>query len=699
MNVHKLDEPTRLLPADGLADRNVHLVARRAAHSTAGQLAATTVIPLKLATGRGEPKRWRVFLHAGTRPFGSPHARTAYAITLAALLAVYFTYNLVFRWLSYELFQGAAVYGWARPGRLELSFLIAVTLIPVAIWGALGSFVGSRLRPSRAGLCLGAASVVVLLLVELDNSWYSMAKRHATFEDVATILSLDPFTECGLHPRDVARLAGYVVTHLIATAMAVVAAAPLSRSASVARFAGRIKPLRAAGVLAALLVVEGTCASIFKLQASDLEHSQWHTVLDHHPLRIGLLDALLEAPLSPLLRDTRAANAEFEQWCRAELAPYSESGPIAALPAPSVDGAKNVLLITLESLNPSYIDARTMPYLTRLAGRSVSLRRHYSAGNSTHLAMLGLLFGEPPAFYDGGASHDVQQSAYIDEFNRRGYRTRVYCKERSLDSKIEDHLANFREPPLGIADAWQLAAAFREDWARPEPKYALLYYFPTHFPYQHALQFTHVTPESPEDCDYLKQDTVEARQQVRNRYRNCLREADAWLEYVLQAVDLRSTIVVITGDHGEELFECGRLGHASALDEPQIRVPCIVSLPGGTPQAIDSVTSHNDLMPSIIDALGWEALPEASGRSIFRAGPPSAAVVAGNARSGRVKQWAMIVGERKLIFSARDEGRPAVRIEDLYDLHDNRQHYATAPADWHAAFDALRAFSTSTLAP
>jgi membrane-anchored protein YejM (alkaline phosphatase superfamily) len=43
---------------------------------------------------------------------------------------------------------------------------------------------------------------------------------------------------------------------------------------------------------------------------------------------------------------------------------------------------------------------------------------------------------------------------------------------------------------------------------------------------------------------------------------------------------LKETIVIITGDHGEEFMENGRWGHNSTFSQQQIRVPLLIHIPG-----------------------------------------------------------------------------------------------------------------------
>ncbi len=76
---------------------------------------------------------------------------------------------------------------------------------------------------------------------------------------------------------------------------------------------------------------------------------------------------------------------------------------------------------------------------------------------------------------------------------------------------------------------------------------------------------------------------------------------------------LDHTIVIISADHGEELFDHGWLGHASTgydakLYDELIRIPLIIRLPDQSLTGLYSALVQGvDLMPTIFDILGVSA--------------------------------------------------------------------------------------------
>ncbi|MEJ7601481.1 MAG: sulfatase [Kofleriaceae bacterium] len=78
------------------------------------------------------------------------------------------------------------------------------------------------------------------------------------------------------------------------------------------------------------------------------------------------------------------------------------------------------------------------------------------------------------------------------------------------------------------------------------------------------------------------------------------------------------TMLVITADHGEELFEDRRCGHGGSLRDSLVRVPFLVHdparFPGGT--IVEEGVEGVDVMPTLLDVVGAPALPAIQGHSV-----------------------------------------------------------------------------------
>ncbi len=156
------------------------------------------------------------------------------------------------------------------------------------------------------------------------------------------------------------------------------------------------------------------------------------------------------------------------------------------------------------------------------------------------------------------------------------------------------------------------------------------------------------------------------------------------------------TMIIVTADHGEELFEDGRCGHGASLRETLARVPLLVHYParvaaGVVEEGVDGV----DVLPTILDALDAELPGHLQGASLL---PLAAGVGAGWPRPSYASQYeyahAMRIARWKIKIGRR--GAPTVRDlvadpEERVDLSQSRPTARRLLTDGLGLFLATRA--------
>ncbi|MCH2185093.1 sulfatase, partial [Myxococcota bacterium] len=105
------------------------------------------------------------------------------------------------------------------------------------------------------------------------------------------------------------------------------------------------------------------------------------------------------------------------------------------------------------------------------------------------------------------------------------------------------------------------------------------------------------------------------------RYGEELLYADHWVGEVVESFERRAgpggAVVLLTADHGESMGEMGwffQHGHATTPD--LTRVPLLVVAPGASAGRVDSLVSHVDVAPTLLELAGMEPLPDSSGLSL-----------------------------------------------------------------------------------
>jgi arylsulfatase A-like enzyme len=172
---------------------------------------------------------------------------------------------------------------------------------------------------------------------------------------------------------------------------------------------------------------------------------------------------------------------------------------------------------------------------------------------------------------------------------------------------------------------------------------------------------------------------------VRRRYENAAWFADRLCERLVSGLDaegrLAKSLVVITGDHGEELHEFGTWSHGSRMHRFQTEVPIVVKWPKGVESRHrHSIAGHLDIMPSVLDCarIPTECRPPLDGRSLLDP-PRDRAVVSTTMGDERTPSLCLVDREGKAVFgcSRRDDRLPTVlHLQRWTDLDD-----APSPAD------------------
>ena len=622
--------------------------------------------------------------------------RTELALFLGGF-AAYLCATLVFRWLRQPLFFGVQADGWPAPSFGEQAYLVYMTCLPAALWTLLAYGAAKRLPAAWGMNVVLVVCVLALAVVEIDDAWYSMSGHHGTWREARLFATENWALHYGIRfsdERSFLLRMGKHVLRLVLLFFGVHLIAHWKRGQ-------RYFTVSFGRALTAVLVLAfvDLLLSGYRISRGD---DQWEAVADANPFRIHPLDRVFVRAFSYALSDRAdlaAANIAFAQAVHDVTITRSRSadGSSASQENPGVPRERyDVVIVTIEGLNAHLSDSTTMPFWTELAARSTSLRDHYSTGNVTEYGVLGLLFGGPPDFYRGTSSLPWQRelpsgkqplqagSPYVAEFGRHGYHTRLISWELSSWAQIGAYLQNFNEPAFEATDDWKLLPELSRELKSSSPHLIYMHYNGTHFPYQHAPRYSRFRPEVAANFDYTSGGMHAQAAQITNRYRNCLLELDDWLRSLSSVVDMRHTILVYAGDHGEEFFEHSRLGHSSTLEEPQIRTAALIYVPGQAPRVINTVTSHADLMPTLMDYLGWPQPSLAFGNSFARDVRDGAAIVAKGNRPNPPAQWAAIAGDSKIVLVEGEDG--TLHIGRMVDTSDHAVSYGSDPARWRAPF-------------
>ncbi|MCG3135160.1 MAG: Inner membrane protein YejM [Planctomycetes bacterium] len=291
-------------------------------------------------------------------------------------------------------------------------------------------------------------------------------------------------------------------------------------------------------------------------------------------------------------------------------------------PLRRADGAPqpDILWLVAESLRSDMLDAEVMPRTLEFARGGRRFLRHYSSGNGTRMALFGMFYGlyganwfpflhasRGPvlvdALLDAGYEFDVRTSARFSfpEFDRTIWRRVPASRMHEGDPGLAGWQNDRRH-----VDA--LTAALRAP-AGPRPEFRFLFFESPHAPYRYPAD-AEIRPDAAKRVNYVTMDTSDPAEvaAVRNRYVNACHHLDMQLGRIYDALAesgrLGRTLVIVTGDHGEEFMERGRWGHHSGFCDQQTRTPLVIRGPGIAPGEEASITSHLDLPATVLARIG-----------------------------------------------------------------------------------------------
>lgn len=243
---------------------------------------------------------------------------------------------------------------------------------------------------------------------------------------------------------------------------------------------------------------------------------------------------------------------------------------------------QNVLLITVDGLNYSRFEQQ-MPSLATFAQQNINFTQHMSAGNTSDTGLFGLFYGISPGYMDGVLASRMP-AALITALNQQGYQLGLFSSDGFSSPLYRQALlsdfslaAPRKQSDRQTADQW---INWLSNYAQEDNRW-----------------FSWVALNGTTRIDSQQQGFT-------RRYTSAAESVDNQIERIISALrdagKLDNTVVIITAGHGipldqeQALFEWSR---------PQLQVPLVIHWPGAPAQQIDKLTSHKDIMTTLMQRL------------------------------------------------------------------------------------------------
>ena len=277
----------------------------------------------------------------------------------------------------------------------------------------------------------------------------------------------------------------------------------------------------------------------------------------------------------------------------------------------------NVIWLVAESWRWDMLDPEIMPETWLFAKKATRFTQHYSTGNGTRMGIFGMFYGLPGNYWFPILNRKTPP-LIMDYFRANDYQTQLFTSAKfsypefdqtvfaGVDpAKMQEYYEGegWSRDQRNVTDLLSFVATTDKD----KPFFTFMFFESPHAPY--FFPETNVLRENYlKDLDYIEMNLDAEIESIKNRYVNACHHLDSQYSRVIRYLEenglLDNTIVLLTGDHGEEFMEAGRWGHNSQFSNPQIRVPMVLYSPKNAGQVYTSMSSHMDIAPMLLDQLG-----------------------------------------------------------------------------------------------
>ncbi|MEL6907128.1 MAG: sulfatase-like hydrolase/transferase, partial [Planctomycetota bacterium] len=294
--------------------------------------------------------------------------------------------------------------------------------------------------------------------------------------------------------------------------------------------------------------------------------------------------------------------------------------------APGPD-APNIVICVLDSWRRDMFTPELTPRIDRFSRGARVFRDHLAGGNGTRYGLFTMLYGLHGSYWFP-TLQARRTPLLVDAVQDAGYDVRVFSsasmsfpefrqtawaglRDGAILDSFDEGLVSWQKDVRSV-DAFDAWLELREQRGETAPFFSFHLVDAPHQPYHNPGG-----PHRPAvgELDYIElgrttegPELAALQRRVLNQYKNSVMHADGTVGRLLDSLErrgeLENSIVIITGDHGEEFFECGFWGHTSSFSPVQVEVPFLIAGPGIDPGEEHRPTSHLDVSPTLLERLG-----------------------------------------------------------------------------------------------
>ena len=280
----------------------------------------------------------------------------------------------------------------------------------------------------------------------------------------------------------------------------------------------------------------------------------------------------------------------------------------------------NILFIVIDCWRSDCLDSLITPNIYKFSKKSLTFKNHYSGSNGTRGSIFSIFYGLPSFAYWNTMKTNKTRPLLMETLANQNYKFGIFGSASlsypAFNKTVFAGINNLRlttdtENPAPYAKDTRITEEWlnfmKVNYTAPNEQAFLGFLF-----YDAAHGYSHPNakdaPFQPSwtEANYLTLDNDTDPTPFFNLFKNSLNDIDSKVGKVLDNLKksgaLEKTIVIITGDHGQEFNDNKKnyWGHNSNFSEYQLHIPLVIYWPNKSPHVFTNKTSHYDIAPTLL---------------------------------------------------------------------------------------------------
>ena len=273
--------------------------------------------------------------------------------------------------------------------------------------------------------------------------------------------------------------------------------------------------------------------------------------------------------------------------------------------------AQNILLITVDALRADMLNEKNMPFVYQLSQQGVNYKNHFSGASNRSQGLFSLFYALPNRYWFE-ITRNYIPPVLINRLAEENYQFGLFSSIGFLHPEfLQSSFSQIKTEELQHYSAVNNNSTTTKKWKK---------WLARQSDTQKWFSFLHYEQTDRASSQSNTAYTLAARTEKLSRYQEQVLSTDKQIKEVLSTLankhQLDNTIVLITGTHGSS-FEKKTSVEAAISNA---HVPLVILWPGEGAHIITRMTSHVDIVPTLMEKLlGSQTSADqySSGQSLF----------------------------------------------------------------------------------